>query len=257
MSSRVFSLDARQLRFPSLAPRVERGLPWSLPRPFCLSPGFSFPVDPYRTGEFLLAVSVTPRQSLAAVLHTLCQDSFSPRECFVLTRFYGLAISQYMRTSLAAITSPWQGLGAHEHTSPIVFFFSLLLFMLMAVKRTGSVDIPYFDSHLHCCGVSVPGEARLRGGLSLRRSQNAEKLQAWAEARAARNFRHRVFLLLRRYPILRLTSSRCECARGGAAAGWIEKVSECRETAGVGRGARCSFSDRAAGGVSAGRRGEA
>ena len=45
------------------------------------------------------------------------------------------------------------------------------------------VDIPYFDSHLHCCGVSVPGEARLRGGL--RRSQNAEKLQAWAEARAA------------------------------------------------------------------------
>ena len=66
---------------------------------------------------------------------------------------------------------------------------------------------------------------------------------------------------LGRYPILRLTSSllRCECARGGAAAGWIEfeKVSECRETAGVGRGARCSFSDRAAGGVSAGRRGEA
>ena len=95
-----FSLGAQQLRFPSLAPRVERGLPWSLPRPFCLSPGFSFPVDPYRTGEFLLAVSVTPRQSLAAVLHTLCQDSFSPGECFVLTRFYGLAISQYMRTSL-------------------------------------------------------------------------------------------------------------------------------------------------------------
>ena len=31
--------------------------------------------------------------------------------------------------------------------------------------------------------MSVPGEARLRGGL--RRSQNAEKLQAWAEARAA------------------------------------------------------------------------
>ena len=56
------------------------------------------------------------------------------------------------------------------------------------------VDIPYFDSHLHCCGVSVPGEARLRGGL--RRSQNAEKLQAWAEARAARNFRHRVFLFM-------------------------------------------------------------
>ena len=62
------SMDAQQFRFPSLAPRVERGLPWSLPRPFCLSPGFSFPVDPYRTGEFLLAVSVTPWQSLAAVL---------------------------------------------------------------------------------------------------------------------------------------------------------------------------------------------
>ena len=52
------SMDAQQFQFPSLAPRVERGLPWSLPRPFCLSPGFSFPVDPYRTGEFRLAVSV-------------------------------------------------------------------------------------------------------------------------------------------------------------------------------------------------------
>ena len=70
------SMDAQQFRFPSLAPRVERGLPWSLPHPFCLSPGFSFPVDPYRTGEFLLAVSVTPRQSLAAVLHTLRHFSF-------------------------------------------------------------------------------------------------------------------------------------------------------------------------------------
>ena len=69
-------MDAQQFRFPSLAPRVERGLPWSLPRPFCLSPGFSFPVDPYRTGEFLLAVSVTPRQTLAAVLHTLRHFSF-------------------------------------------------------------------------------------------------------------------------------------------------------------------------------------
>ena len=64
-------MDAQQFRFPSLAPRVERGLPWSLPRPFCLSPGFSFPVDPYRTGEFHLAVSVASRQSLAAVLHKL------------------------------------------------------------------------------------------------------------------------------------------------------------------------------------------
>ena len=73
----IFSMDAQQFRFPSLAPRVERGLPWSLPRPFCLSPGFSFPVDPYRTGEFLLTVSVTPWQSLAAVLHTLCPLSDS------------------------------------------------------------------------------------------------------------------------------------------------------------------------------------
>ena len=91
------SMDAQQFRFPSLAPRVERGLPWSLPRPFCLSPGFSFPVDPYRTGEFLLAVSVTSWQA---------------------DNFYGLAMSQYMRTSLAAITSPWHARGAHAHTSP-------------------------------------------------------------------------------------------------------------------------------------------
>ena len=56
---------------------------------------------------------------------------------------------------------------------------------VVCAAGAGSVDIPYFDSHLHCCGVSVsvPGEARLRGGL--RRSQNAEKLHAWAEARAA------------------------------------------------------------------------
>jgi hypothetical protein len=63
-----------------------------------------------------------------------------------------------------------------------VFFFNNFYGLLRAAGA-GSVDIPYFDSHLHCCGVSVPGEARLRGGL--RRSQNAEKLQAWAEARAA------------------------------------------------------------------------
>ena len=82
VSSLGILVDGRptQFRFPSLAPRVERGLPWSLPRPFCLSPGFSFPVDPYRTGEFLLAVSVTPRQSLAAVLHTLRHFSFEGRE---------------------------------------------------------------------------------------------------------------------------------------------------------------------------------
>ena len=80
-------MDAQQFRFPSLAPRVERGLPWSLPRPFCLSPGFSFPVDPYRTGEFPLAVSVTSRQSLAAVLHTLRRFSFDvSKGCFSFSR---------------------------------------------------------------------------------------------------------------------------------------------------------------------------
>ena len=57
----VLAMDAQQFRFSSLAPWVERGLPWSLPRPFCLSPGFSLPVDPYRTGEFHLAVCVTPQ----------------------------------------------------------------------------------------------------------------------------------------------------------------------------------------------------
>ena len=100
------SMDAQQFRFPSLAPRVERGLPWSLPRPFCLSPGFSFPVDPYRTGEFLLAVSVTPRQSLAAVLHTLRHFSFD------------VSKGVFFSTQPAAITSPWQAEGAHAHTSP-------------------------------------------------------------------------------------------------------------------------------------------
>ena len=129
VSSRVFSLDARQLRFPSLAPRVERGLPWSLPRPFCLSPGFSFPVDPYRTGEFLLAVSVTPRQSLAAVLHTLCQDSFSPRECFVLTRFYGLAIfavHAHELTVLLHYAHSGLSFNRRKEIFAIVFFFLCL-----------------------------------------------------------------------------------------------------------------------------------
>ena len=74
---------------------------------------------------------------------------------------------------------------------------------VVCAAGAGSVDIPYFDSHLHCCG-------------------------------------------------------ECPGRRGG---GVNEKVSECTErklvTAGVGRGARCSFSDRAAGGVSAIRRGEA
>ena len=85
------------------------------------------------------------------------------------------------------------------------FFFLLVSFYAYGSKKKGavSVDIPYFDSHLHCCG-------------------------------------------------------ECPGRRGG---GVNEKVSECTErklvTAGVGRGARCSFSDRAAGGVSAGRRGEA
>ena len=44
------------------------------------------------------------------------------------------------------------------------------------------------------------------------------------------------------------------CARGGAAAVWIEKVSERLQAC---RGARCSVSDWAAGGVCARRRGEA
>ena len=46
------------------------------------------------------------------------------------------------------------------------------------------------------------------------------------------------------------------CARGGAAAGWIEKAQSAERLQAC-RGARCSFSDRAAGGVSARRRGEA
>lgn len=36
----------------------------------------------------------------------------------VFNNFYGLAMSQYMRTSLAAMTSPWHARGAHAHTSP-------------------------------------------------------------------------------------------------------------------------------------------
>ena len=46
------------------------------------------------------------------------------------------------------------------------------------------------------------------------------------------------------------------CARGGAAAGWIEKAQSAERLLAC-RGARCSFSDRAAGGVSAEWRGEA
>ena len=67
------------------------------------------------------------------------------------------------------------------------FRHGVFLFVLMAVKRTacgrrglGRYPILRLTSSLLRC---VPGEARLRGGL--RRSQNAEKLQAWAEARAA------------------------------------------------------------------------
>ena len=135
VSSRVFSLDARQLRFPSLAPRVERGLPWSLPRPFCLSPGFSFPVDPYRTGEFLLAVSVTPRQSLAAVLHTLCQDSFSPRRkgvfCFdkILWASY-LAVHAHELSVLLYY--------AHSGLTGKKFSPSCFSFYALAVERNGT-----------------------------------------------------------------------------------------------------------------------
>ncbi len=72
---------------------------------------------------------------------------------------------------------------------------------VVCAAGAGSVDIPYFDSHLHCCG-------------------------------------------------------ECPGRRGG---GVNEKVSECteKETAGVQRRALQFFSDRAAGGVSARRRGEA
>jgi hypothetical protein len=48
----------KRFRFSSLVPRVERDLPWSLSRPFCLSSRFNLPVDPYRTGEVCLAVVV-------------------------------------------------------------------------------------------------------------------------------------------------------------------------------------------------------
>ena len=48
----------KRFRFLSLVPRVERDLPWSLSRPFCLSSRFNLPVDPYRTGEVCLAVVV-------------------------------------------------------------------------------------------------------------------------------------------------------------------------------------------------------
>ena len=98
-------VDAQQFRFPSLAPRVKRGLPWSLPRPFCLSPGFSFPVDPYRTVEFRVAVSVASRVFVGGgATHTrLVLFPEGVCVCLCFFSFYELAISQYMRTSLAAI----------------------------------------------------------------------------------------------------------------------------------------------------------
>ena len=97
-----------------MAPWVERGLPWSLPRPFCLSPGFSLPVDPYRTGEFHLAVCVTPQVFVGSgATHTMPVFVSQGRLRISFFFFYGLAISQYMRTSLDASTSPWQAMGAH------------------------------------------------------------------------------------------------------------------------------------------------
>ena len=64
------------------------------------------------------------------------------------------------------------------------FFFLLVSFYAYGSKKkgAGSVDIPYFDSHLHCCG-ECPG--RHGGGANEKVSECAEKLQAWAEARAA------------------------------------------------------------------------
>ena len=68
-------------------------------------------------------------------------------------------------------------------------FAMVFFFLCLAVKRSGTAcgrsglgrypRLRLTSSLLRC----VPGEARQRGGL--RRSQNAEKLQAWAEARAA------------------------------------------------------------------------
>ena len=43
---------------------------------------------------------------------------FSPITLVPFFFFYGLAISQYMRTSLDAITSPWQAMGAHLMSTP-------------------------------------------------------------------------------------------------------------------------------------------
>ena len=184
------SMDAQQFQFPYLAPRVERGLPWSLPRPFCLSPGFSFPVDPYRTGEFLLAVSVR-------------RPGSHWRRCYThyaWIRFLQRRFAHELSVSL--------------HYAHIAVFnrkeiFAMVFFFLYAYG-----------------------------------SKKKRDCVRQARARSISQTSTHIFIA-------------AVCARGGAAAGWIEKVSACRETAGVGRGARCSFSDRAAGGVSAGRRGEA
>ena len=57
------SMDAQQFRYPSLAPRVERGLPWSLPRPFCLASGLkraSFYAFHWRGGDEVSSTSKPP-----------------------------------------------------------------------------------------------------------------------------------------------------------------------------------------------------
>ena len=129
VSSRVFSLDARQLRFPSLAPRVERGLPWSLPRPFCLSPGFSFPVDPYRTGEFRLAVSVASQGVVGGgATHTMPGFVFSKGVfCFdkILWASY-LAVHAHELTVLLHYAHSGLSFNRRKEIFAIVFFFLCL-----------------------------------------------------------------------------------------------------------------------------------
>ena len=137
-------MDAQQFRFPSLAPRVERGLPWSLPRPFCLSPGFCFPVDPYRTGEFRLAVSVASHGVVGGgATHTMP----------------GFVLSKEVFCFDKILWASYLAVHAHELSVLLHYAHSGLTHNRKEILRAagaGSVDIPDFGSHLHCCGV-CPG----------------------------------------------------------------------------------------------------
>ena len=79
------------------------------------------------------------------------------------------------------------GVEGATHTCPLVVWYSALylqgssvfLFLLVSFyaygskkKGAGSVDIPYFDSHLHCCG-ECPG--RRGGGVNEKVSECTEK----------------------------------------------------------------------------------